>query len=281
MDYLEAVERGRKLVDAADKDEKNRITDDATKWALGDLMVSLWPRVRETKEEASAIQEELLTFAKEIGYNPAMIKDWFYVAEQWPSDTRVRDRSFAQHSKLRSRTDKGWALLGIHPGSDEDLEPVKHLNQGQLRKLEKVLQAIEALDGESSAVLDAIVGKLRPKVQPKAKKIIGALRAKEKQARIDAENWRKRKSALSVVYEHQAFLLNSAARTQALVDFASECRAQAERDYLRKVIEGTVYVNQRALEDLLDILNEPVDETRDALDVESAPLRPRQQLAAG
>lgn len=277
--YLDSVVKAKKILAEADRDDKNRVKDDGTKWALGDLMVELWPRKDGTKEEASAIQEQLLSFAQEINYSPAMVKDWYYVSEQWPPAERVLGKSHAQHSKLRSRVDKGWALLGIHPGSDDGLEPLKGLNQGQIRKVEKVLQAIDALDGESSAVLDAVVKRLTPKMQKPANKIITALRSREKQAKLEAEAWRKRRSALAVVYEHQAFLLNAAARTQALVDFAAELQAQGDRDYLRKVIEGTVFVNQKALEDLLDVLYAPVNEKPDALDVDSEIVRQRQQLA--
>ncbi len=281
LTYQEAVEQGRKLVQTAERDEQNRIKDDSTRWALGDLMVSMWPRVERTKEEASLIQEKLYRFAIAIDYKPAMIKDWYYVAQQWPPGTRVADKSFAQHSKLRSRSDKGWALLGIHQGADSDAESLKHLNQAQIRKVEKVLQSIEALDDETSAVLDAVVGRLTPKSQRPAKKIIQALRAKEKQARIEAEKWRKRKSPLVAVYEHQAFLLSAAARTQALVEFSEEYTTQAERDYIRKVIEGTVYVNQLALDELLDILNEPVSSEREAVIVDAQDAVVKKQLETG
>jgi hypothetical protein len=267
--YDDFVAEAKVLLTTARFDQHGRVKDDVTRWALGDLMVEMWPRRDGTKEEATQIQKELHQFATEIGVNHGMLKDWYYVAEQWPTEDRVAEKSFAQHSKLRGRADRGWALLGIAQGDQEDLEPLKNLNQTQIRKVEKVLQAIEQLDGASSAVLDAVVTRLKPIQRGKARTIIAALRQREKQARKEAAEARNRKSPIAIVFTYQADLLAAAARAQALVELVEGLRTQPERDYVRTVIEGAVYVNQRALEDALDALDQPAPADSDVIDADS------------
>lgn len=273
------VVQARDLIDQAAKDQDGRIKDDEVRWALGDLMVSIWPRRDNTKEEASAIQAELARFAIEVGYKASMLKDFFYVAEQWPQEERSSGASFAQHSKLRGRADRGWALLGIDKNPEDMAEAVRGLTKAQIRKVEKVLKSISDLEGESADMLAALVAQLKPGARSKARSIIAALRQREKQARQDAEALRKAKSPLALVYEYQSHLLGAGARAQAMVEFIGALRSQEERDYVRRVLEGTIFVNQKALEDALDAIDEPLKED-DALEVSSEELKRRAELRA-
>lgn len=277
--YQAAVVEARVLIESAAKDDRGRIKDDDVRWRLADLMIELWPRAEGTKEEATVIQRSLSKFAHDVSYNPSMVKDFYYVGEQWPPGQRVSGKSFAQHSKLRGREDKAWALLGLNPSPAEDLASLEGLNKGQIRKVEKVLEAIDALDAESSAVLDAVVGRLKPK-PTKARAIVAALRSKEKAVRQQAENLRKAKSPLAIIFDYQSHLLGAGARAQGLVELIQGLRSQAERDYVRTVIEGTVYVNQTALEDVLDALDEPASEHADSIEAQSEEARIRKALAS-
>jgi hypothetical protein len=274
------VAAARALIDGASKDENGRIKDDDVRWRLADLMLELWPRVDGTKDEASAIQDSLTRFANDVGYKQSMLKDFYYVALQWPPEQRVPGKSFAQHSKLRGRADKAWALLGLKPIPGDDLAPLQGLNKAQIRKVEKVLEAIDALDGESSAVLEAVVSRLKPKPRTKGRAIIAALRAREREVRVEAEKMRRAKSRLAIVFEYQSHLLGAGARAQGLVELIEELSTQEERNYVRSVIEGTVFVNQRALEEVLDALDGPVSEVTGAIDVNSEEERIRKALAS-
>lgn len=278
--YKQIVAEARLLIAGATKDDEGRIKDDAVRWALGDLMVEMWPRTERTSAEASEIQAELVKFARDVEYKHSMLKDFYYVAEQWPPQSRINGESFARHSKLRGRADKEWALLGIDRRAQEELEPLQGLSQSQIRKVEKVLEAINRLDGESSQVLDAVVHRLKPRVRSKAKGIIAALRSRERQARVEAEAKRKAKSPLAIIFEYQSHLLGAAARAQALVEFVQSLQTQTERDYVRTVIEGTVYVNQKSLEDVLDALEEEEGtEDEDVINAKSEEAKRRRAIA--
>ena len=277
--YEAAVGEARRLIASAGKDDKGRIKDDEVRWLLGDLMVQLWPRRDKSRDEAAAIQAQLREFARDVGYNLSMLKDFFYVAEGWPPERRVKGKSFAQHSKLRNRDDKAWALLGLDPSPADDLEPLKGLNKSQIRKVEKALSAIEALGDESAEVLNAVVARLSPKAKRKARSIIAALRLKEKEARAKAEALKNAKSPTSIIFDYQSQLLGSAARAQGLADLIDQLETQEEKDYVRQVVEGTVYVAQTAFEEILDALERSPSD-RDFIETDGVAEAVRKKLAA-
>jgi len=277
--YQSAVMQARAMIAAAAKDEGGRIKDDDVRWSLADLMLALWPRVARTKEEASEIQRKLARFANDVGYKLSMLKDFYYVAEQWPPDQRVPGKSFAQHSKLRGRGDKAWALLGLAPPG-EDREVLEGLTKSQIRKVEKVLEAIDGLDDSSSAALDAVVSRLRPKARSKGRAIISALRMREKEARQKAEAMRKVRSHAAIVFDYQSHLLGASARAQGLAELIEELKTQEEKDYVRSVIEGTVFVNQSALEAVLDALDEPPRPYAEAIEASGERQRARRALVS-
>lgn len=259
------VEEARRVVDAA-----GTPPDSAACWRLGELLVQLLEGFdpRDTGPKKKAREMQLSQLSPLIGLTTARMRDYWRFAFLFPPELRVEGKSWNEHRMAAIRSSEGrnnydilvaLRLLAGEDGAQELADPFVDagLTSQQLERARRIWRHRD--DFNDRTVVKAVAEELRGQRKKGVNTVASAAHAVAQRKLRDAEKLAQAMSgdnALTIVNAYHTQMLKATDASYQLKMIMESLPAGELRLAVKAMIEGSIIAASRAIEDLLDVLEE-------------------------